>query len=77
MNTPVITIPDSKAGEVLAALEWRYKVGAMDLLGVDTAGYDALTNANKYRACMRVLFKELHRDYVKANPPAPGELDVT
>ena len=76
-KTPELTIPDDKAAVVLAALEWKYKAGALDLLGLDTAGYAALTNAEQYTACMRVLFKELHREYVKANPPAPGELDVT
>lgn len=76
MNTPALTLPDSHAPTVLAALEWKFRDHAVGLFfDGDQAAYAALSQANKYRALMRVFFKELYADYVKAFPA--DELDVT
>lgn len=75
-QTPQLTIPDADAPVVLAALEWKYRNKAVGrFFDGDQAAYAALSTTNKYRALMRILFKELHAEYLKANPPS--ELDVT
>ncbi len=75
-TTPSLTIPDSDAAIVLAALEWKYKGRAVgQLLDGNEAAYAALSQSNKYRILMRVVFKELYKDYLTQFPAQ--ELDVT
>lgn len=75
--TPSLTIPDAKAADVLKALEWKYKAEAIARFHAgDPAAYEALTSANKYRQLMRVSFKILYTEYLKANPNSE-DLDIT
>lgn len=76
MNTPALTIPDGVAPVVLAALEWKFRNQAVGkFFDGDQAAYEALSQANKYRACMRIFFKEIYAEYQTHFPAA--ELDVT